>query len=62
MHCNSSNYSIGSVLFHVMPNGNIKPIAYASRTLSRHEKNYSQIMKEALATGIVFGVNFKYFH
>ncbi|XP_065216880.1 uncharacterized protein K02A2.6-like [Planococcus citri] len=58
LNCDSSEYGIGAVLSHEMDDGSIRPIAYASRTLSQHEKNYSQLMKEALA--IIFGV--KYFH
>lgn len=40
------------------PEGSERPLAFASRSLTTSEKNYSQIQKEA--TAIVFGV--KYFH
>ena len=48
----------GAVLSHVSDDGEEKPIAYASRSLSASEQNYSMIEKEALA--IVFGI--KKFH
>lgn len=50
----ASSYGVGAILSHVIAPGNEKPVAYASRTLSRSEQKYSQIEKEALA--IIFGV------
>ena len=55
---NASPRGLGAVLFHVFPNNEQKPIAYASRVFTRAEQNYSQLDREALA--LVFGV--KKFH
>ena len=54
----ASQYGIGAVLSHIMPDGSNRPIEYASRTLSKSEQNYSQIEKEASSN--VFGI--KKFH
>ena len=50
----ASKEGIGAVLLHVYPNGSERPICFASRTLSKAEKNYSTIHLEALA--IYWGV------
>ena len=50
----ASSYGLGAVLSHPDAEKGDRPIAYASRTLSDAERNYSQLDKEAL--GVIFGV------
>ena len=54
---NASQYGLRAVLSHVLK-GEEHPIAFASQTLSKAERNYGQVEKETLA--LIFGV--KKFH
>ena len=54
LFCDASAYGLGVCLVHIMDDGSQKPIAYASRTLSKPERAYAQIEREGLA--LVFGV------
>jgi len=52
--CDTLPLGLGAVLSHIMPDGQEKPIAYASRTLTAAERGYSQLEKEGLT--VVFAV------
>ena len=58
LECDASPYGLCAVLSHRMPNGEERPVGYASRTVRKAETNYSHLDKEGLA--IIFGV--KKFH
>lgn len=53
----ASSYELGAVISHIDSDGNSRPIAHASRTLTEAEKNCCQIDKEELA--IIFGIKKK---
>ena len=58
LECDASSNGVGAALHHIMPDGNKRPIAFALKSLSTSEKQYSQIEKERLA--IIYAV--KKFH
>ena len=50
----ASPLGLGAVLSHIIPDGQERPMAYASWTLTAAKEGYSQIEKEGLA--VVYAV------
>ncbi len=56
LQCDASTSGIGCVLSHKDKDKKDHPVAYASKALNKHQKNYSIIELELLA--IIFGVEY----
>ena len=45
----ASSFGLGAVLMQKQPSGKMRPVAYASKSMTETERRYAQIEKEALA-------------
>nr|XP_046484382.1 uncharacterized protein K02A2.6-like [Neodiprion pinetum] len=52
--CDASKYAVGAMIGHVRPDNQERPIAFASKTLTKAQMNYHHLDKEARA--IIFGI------
>ena len=45
----ASSFGLGAVLLQKQPDGHLKPVFYASRSMTETERRYAQVEREALA-------------